>query len=51
MRSDTRTVTIGARPDDVLVFVGDGANLPRWAIGFARAQERRSGRAAPLEHP
>ncbi len=35
MRSDTQTTTIAAPPDDVLAFVGDGANLPRWAIGFA----------------
>jgi hypothetical protein len=37
MRSDTQSVTIGARPRDVLAFVADGANLPRWAIGFAKA--------------
>ncbi len=40
MRSDTRTVAIDARPEDVLAFVGDGANLPRWAIGFAKAVRR-----------
>jgi len=37
VRSDTKTVTINARPKDVLGFVGDGANLPRWAIGFAKS--------------
>ena len=37
MRSDTQTVTIGASAKDVLKFVGDGNNLPRWAIGFAKA--------------
>jgi hypothetical protein len=37
MRSDTQTITIAAPPEDVLAFVGDGANLPRWAIGFAKA--------------
>jgi hypothetical protein len=37
MRSNTQSVTIGARPKDVLDFVGDGENLPRWAIGFAQA--------------
>ena len=37
MRSDTQTITIAAPPEDVLAFVGDGANLPRWAIGFATA--------------
>ena len=42
MRSDTQTVTIQASPTDVLAFVGDGENLPRWAIGFAKSV-RRSG--------
>jgi hypothetical protein len=37
MRSDTQVVTIGAPPKDVLSFVGDGDNLPRWAIGFAKS--------------
>ncbi len=37
MRSDTQSITIDARPSDVLAFVGDGENLPRWAIGFAKA--------------
>jgi hypothetical protein len=37
MRSDTQSITIDARPSDVVAFVGDGENLPRWAIGFARA--------------
>jgi hypothetical protein len=37
MRSDTQSVTISARPKEVLAFVSDGGNLPRWAIGFAKA--------------
>ena len=37
MRSDTQTITIDARPSDVLAFVAAGENLPRWAIGFAKA--------------
>jgi hypothetical protein len=37
MRSETQSVTIAARPEDVLAFVGDGENLPRWAIGFAKS--------------
>lgn len=37
MRSDTQGVTIAATPEQVLRFVADGANLPRWAIGFARS--------------
>ncbi len=40
MRSDTQSVTIVARPEDVLAFVGDGENLPRWAIGFAKSVRR-----------
>ena len=37
MRSDTQSVTIAATPKQVLSFVADGANLPRWAIGFAKS--------------
>jgi hypothetical protein len=44
LRSDTQTVTIGASPKDVLAFVADGKNLPRWAIGFAQST-RQAGEA------
>jgi hypothetical protein len=37
MRSGTQSVTIAATPKQVFTFVADGANLPRWAIGFARS--------------
>lgn len=37
MRADTQTVTIQADPRQVLRFVSDGTNLPRWAIGFAKS--------------
>jgi uncharacterized protein YndB with AHSA1/START domain len=37
MRCDTQSVTICAAPKEVFAFVADGANLPRWAIGFARS--------------
>jgi hypothetical protein len=37
VRSDTQSITINASPDDVLAFVGNGQNLPRWAIGFAES--------------
>ena len=37
MRSDTQNVTISATPEQVFAFVADGANLPRWAIGFAKS--------------
>src|SRR5262245_10247408 len=36
MRSDTQTVTIAADPLDVLDFVRQPENRPRWAIGFAK---------------
>jgi uncharacterized protein YndB with AHSA1/START domain len=37
MRSDTQNVMIAATPEQVFAFVADGANLPRWAIGFAKS--------------
>jgi hypothetical protein len=33
---DTQTVEIAADPTRVQTFIEDGANLPRWAIGFAK---------------
>ena len=44
MRSDTQTVTIEADPKEVLAFVGDPQNLPRWAIGFAKSVRSDAGR-------
>ena len=41
MRSDTQSVMIQATAEAVVEFVGDGANLPRWAIGFAKSVEPR----------
>jgi len=44
MRSDTQGVRIAAAPEEVWAFVADGANLPRWAIGFAKSvRPDRSG--------
>jgi hypothetical protein len=37
MRADTRTVSIEAPPQRVVTFLQDPANLPRWAVGFAKA--------------
>ena len=37
MRSDTQTISIESPAANVLAFVSDPGNLPRWAIGFARA--------------
>lgn len=39
-RHDTQTIDIAVEPALVHDFLADGANLPRWAIGFAKAVER-----------
>lgn len=44
MRSDTRSVAIGAAPEAIVAFVADPANLPRWAIGFAKGVRSQDGR-------
>jgi hypothetical protein len=36
-RAETRTISIAGSPRDVLDFVADPRNLPRWAPNFARA--------------
>jgi hypothetical protein len=40
MRADTRSISISAPPAQLFRFVADATNLPRWAIGFARAVRR-----------
>jgi hypothetical protein len=40
MRADTRTVSIDAPAPQVVTFLQDPANLPRWAVGFAKAVHR-----------
>jgi len=37
MRADTQTISIEALPSTVAAFLADGRNLPRWAVGFAKA--------------
>lgn len=37
MKANTQTVSIEAAPSKVLDLVADPMNLPRWAVGFARA--------------
>lgn len=37
MRADTKTVSIDAPVEQVVAFLGDPRNLPRWAVGFAKA--------------
>ena len=39
MRNDTQTIDIDVDPEAVTAFVADGANLPSWAIGFAKQVE------------
>lgn len=40
MRTITKSIQINSRPEDVFSFLADGAKLPVWAIGFAKAVER-----------
>jgi hypothetical protein len=44
MRSNTQTVTIDVEPEQVVGFVGQAENLPRWAIGFAKDVRRDADR-------
>ena len=44
MRAETRSITIQARPEDVLRFVADPFNLARWAPDFAPSVHERDGR-------
>jgi hypothetical protein len=43
VRAETRSITIAAAPREVLRFVADPRNLPRWAPGFAPAVREREG--------
>jgi hypothetical protein len=40
MRYDAQSITIDAAKGAVYTFVADPANLPRWAVGFAKAVRR-----------
>ena len=40
MRADTKTIAIHARPAQVIEFLADPRNLPRWAVGFAKGVRR-----------
>jgi hypothetical protein len=44
MRADTKTITIHAQPRQVIDFLAEVQNLPRWAIGFAKEVRRRDDR-------
>lgn len=43
MQADTQTISIDAPHREVAAFVADPANLPRWAVGFARSVHRNEG--------
>jgi hypothetical protein len=43
MRTHTTSIEIDASPANAFEFVADGGNLPRWAIGFAKAIEPDGG--------
>ena len=40
MRADTKSVEIQSSPSQVFEFLATPENLPRWAIGFAKAVTR-----------
>jgi hypothetical protein len=44
MRADTKSVAIQASRQKVVDFLANPENLPRWAIGFARAVRREADR-------
>ena len=44
MRADTKTISIEADPRNVFRFVADPAQLPKWAVGFAKAVRRDGDR-------
>ena len=40
MHADTQTITLPVSSQDAFAFLADPANLPRWAVGFARSIQR-----------
>src|SRR5262245_28353982 len=44
MRANSQSVSIEASPRRVLRFLADPANLPRWAVGFAKSIRQADGR-------
>src|SRR5688572_212172 len=40
MQSDTKAIGIHASREQVVDFLADPRNLPRWAVGFAKAVRR-----------
>lgn len=44
MRADTKSVSIDAGAGEVFRFLVNPANLPRWAVGFAKSVREEAGR-------
>jgi hypothetical protein len=44
VKADTKTIAIHAKPSKVVDFLADPQNLPRWAVGFAKAVRREAER-------
>lgn len=44
MRTDTMSTFIQAAPAKVVEFLGNPQNLPRWAVGFAKAVRTENGK-------
>jgi hypothetical protein len=44
MRADTRSISIDMSPPELVRFLADPANLPRWAVGFAKSVRQEAGR-------
>src|SRR5262245_55791215 len=40
MRADTQAISIRANPLKITRFLADPENLPRWAVGFAKAVKK-----------
>jgi hypothetical protein len=44
MKADTQSISIDAEPAKVVQFLANPENLPRWAVGFAKAVRSEAGR-------
>jgi uncharacterized protein YndB with AHSA1/START domain len=51
MRSNTQSVSLPGRPEDVFAFLADPENLPRWAVGFCRSIRRDDAERWTVETP
>ena len=44
MRADTKAISIDAEPAVLVQYLAHPGNLPRWAVGFAKAVREENGR-------